>query len=179
MVVSVVETVIGSSGNAATFDVVFTGTPADGEIIILCATNRNGSGTFIWPSGFVQSGALLQPRCSGAQAWKIASSESSGTYAIAHSGADNDWLCAGIRATGVNTSPVGVTGTDGPAGVNTVNPTTSATAEDDSLCVFWAFSGAHGENVWTGSSDWSGSGATLGTPVDINEELTNQQAGAL
>lgn len=99
---------IESLGSATTDSMVFSGTPSDGELIVICACTLNGGGatSFTWPAGFTEqiytAVSSLRPL---AIATKVAASEASATYAVTNTVGSTRLL--GYRLSGHGASPIG------------------------------------------------------------------------
>lgn len=155
MATSFVDAAIGDLSGGTTTDVVFSGTPTDGDILV-CAVSINNAGTITAPSGFAQKGTNIDSGGRLAVYWKRAASEGSATYTWTVS-ASSYGDVMGIRIRGAlasgdpwsSTTPT--TDTDGGGG--TLDP--ASINADGSGSVAIAFARRDTGLDWTAPSGWT------------------------
>jgi hypothetical protein len=163
MTIAVIETVENNTTSLVdTLDVVFSGIPTDGELIVLF-TGQDAAAVFTFPAGFTE----LTLATNVQMAWKVASSEASATYTI-DSDQTNEMAVHGLRAS----KDAGATWAFlAEAGGATFDGTAATTGDADGSSAtgdFLAYgSGCHlsTDGSWSGASSFGGT-ATGGTDTE-------------
>lgn len=108
--VTVVE---GPRSTASSGSVAFTGTPTDGQLIVLLVGVDAGTATIGTPSGFTAGPSKNQGGLNPvAMFWRVASSEPGSSYSVSLSGGSGNVRVMGYLLSGHNAAPVGNSGSD-------------------------------------------------------------------